>query len=248
LWITVNAATTHTFDPLIKCQPTINWQITAQNATELTANFGGLGISVPERTKQKDQFAEEIYCLRRYLFPLANRGLLDFPIELVKRETPDFVFSWRSGNSVGLEVTKATRAEFEADLTRLDRDQKTRDYVSDSTTGAMLLSEAGWMGKAFETEWITYVLGSISAKLADFASYSVTECDLLIYDNTPLPAPDLKTVAEGVRLQFANEPLADKNGHSFRVISVILDPWVIYDVAHKPQVLRYDSAWDAPAD
>jgi hypothetical protein len=119
----------------------------------LTANFHGLGISVPERTKQKDQFAEEIYCLRRYLFPLANKGLLEFPIELVKAETPDFIFTRRDDNSVGLEVTKATREEFEADLTRLHRRQKTKDYVSDSATGAMLLSEAGWIGNAVETEW-----------------------------------------------------------------------------------------------
>jgi hypothetical protein len=220
----------------------MSWQITAQNATELTANFGGLGISVPERTKQKDQFAEEIYCLRRYLFALANKGLLEFPIELVKGETPDFIFTWREGNRVGLEVTKATREEFEADLTRLDRRQKTRDYVSDSATGAMLLSEAGWVGDAVEIEWIAYVLGSISAKLRDIASYSVAECDLLIYDNTPLVAPKLNTVMEAVRLQCANEPLADKNGRSFRVISLIHDPWLIYDIAGKPQVLRYDAA------
>jgi hypothetical protein len=57
-----------------------SWAITAGNVAELVANFGTLGVSVPGRTERKDQFAEEVYCLRRYLFPLAYSGLLEFPI------------------------------------------------------------------------------------------------------------------------------------------------------------------------
>jgi hypothetical protein len=187
-----------------------NWKITAQNAGELAVNFGSLGIRVPARTDKKDQFAEEMYCLRRYLFPVANNGLVAFPIELVKQETPDFVFTSSGAEPVGLEVTKATREQFEADLTRLDRGQKTRDYVSDLATRAMHLDEPGWVGGAAETEWIIYVLGSVSQKLSVIATYSVAECDLLIYDNTPLPSPDLNSVAEGIKLHFASAPLADK--------------------------------------
>ena len=47
----------------------------------------------------------------------------------------------------------------------------------------------GWAGNAVETEWVSYILGSISNKLPDIASYPVEESDLLIYDNTPLAAP-----------------------------------------------------------
>jgi hypothetical protein len=225
----------------------ISWRMTARNVAELSAGFGGLGINVPPRTERKDQFAEELRCLRRYLFPLADKGLLEFPIEVVKHEPPDFICRSRTGESIGLEVTKATRKEFEADLTRWHRQQATRHYVSDQATGTMFLDVLGWAGDAVETEWVGYIRSSIADKLSDIASYSVAECDLLIYDNTPLPAPNLKTVAEGVRLQFVKEPLADKEGRSFRVISVIRDPWLIYDIARKPQVLRYDVAWDGPA-
>jgi hypothetical protein len=115
-----------------------SWRLTAGSAAELAANFGAFGITVPTRIEKKDQFAEEAYCLRRYLFPLAHSGLLEFPIEIVKHETPDFVFTSRGGNGIGLEVTKATREEFEADLTRFHRQQETRNYVSDLESGTML--------------------------------------------------------------------------------------------------------------
>ena len=210
------------------------------------ANFGAFGISVPSRTEKKDQFAEEVRCLGRYLFPLAHSGFLTFPMTVVKQEAPDFISTW-GVNTIGLEVTKATEQEFEADLTRFNRQQKTRHYVSDLDTGTMLLGVLGWAGDSIETEWVSFVLDSIAKKLADLASYSIGKCDLLIYDNTPVPAPDVKKAAEGGRLHFVKEPLADKNGQSFRVISVIRDPWLTYDIARKPQELRYDAAWDATA-
>jgi len=223
------------------------WQITAGNTAELAANFNAFGITVPARTEKKDQFAEEVYCLRRYLFPLAHSGLLEFPIEIVKHETPDFVSTSRSGDGIGLEVTKATREEFEADLTRFHRQQETENYLSNPNTGMMALDILGWAGDSVETEWVSYILGSISNKLPDLPSYPVEECDLLIYDNTPLPAPNLQMAAEGVRLQFVKEPLTDEHGRVFRVISVIRDLWLIYDIARKPQLLQYDVAWNTPA-
>jgi hypothetical protein len=107
----------------------------------------------------------------------------------------------------------------------------------------MLFNVLGWAGDSVEAEWAAFVLDSILSKLPDLVSYPVTECNLLIYDNTPLPAPDLKKSAEAVRLRFAKEALADENGRLFRAISVIRDPWLIYDIARKPEVLRYDPAW-----
>jgi hypothetical protein len=112
----------------------------------------------------------------------------------------------------------------------------------------MLLYVLGWVGNTVEIQWVRFVLDSISDKLAAVASYSVGECDLLIYDNTPLPVPDLKTAAEGDRLRFVKETLADGNERSFRAISVIRDAWLIYDIARKPQMLRYDVAWDNTTD
>ena len=188
--------------------PTTNvWQITARDPVELSARFGAVGIRVPARTEPKDQFAEEMYCLRRYLFPLAHRGLLRFPLTVVKSETPDFILNWPQDTmAIGLEVTKATRQEFEADLTRFDREQETKHYPSDPAEGTMDLSVAGWAGNDRERELVEYILVSNLDKLEGIDTYSVGGCDLLIYDNTPTVAPNLNAVAEAVRLNLSEGP------------------------------------------
>jgi hypothetical protein len=223
------------------------WQITAGDPVELFAQFGAVGIRVPARTEPKDQFAEEMYCLRRYLFPLAHNGLLRFPLTAVKSETPDFILNWPQDTmTIGLEVTKATRQEFEADLTRFDLEQETKHYPSDRAEGTMDLSVAGWAGDAVERELAEYILASSSDKLEDIDTYAVGKCDLLIYDNTPTAAPNLKVVAEAVRLNLSATSPSSKNGRRFGIVSVIRDPWLIYNIAGPYQILAYKPEWGVP--
>ena len=222
------------------------WRISARDKVELFSQFGSLGIRVPDRTKPKDQFAEEMYCLRRYLFPLAHNGLLKFPLTAAKSETPDFILEWPQERTIGLEVTKATRQEFEADLTRLDRKQTTKHYSSDPAAGAMDLSVAGWAGNALEAEWVEYVLASVANKLEDIDTYSVSGCDLLIYDNTPTGAPNLNMAVEAVRSKLPGSFPGSNNRRRFGVVSVIRDPWLIYDIAGPQRVLAYKPEWGVP--
>jgi hypothetical protein len=229
------------------------WRISACDKFELFSQFGSLGIRVPDRTQPKDQFAEEMYCLRRYLFPLAHDGLLKFPLTVAKSETPDFILEWPHERTIGLEVTKATREEFEADLTRLDRKQTTKHYSSDPAAGAMELSATGWAGNAPEAEWAEYVLATIADKLKDIntysvssCTYSVSSCELLIYDNTPTGAPDLNNAVEAVRLKLSGSFPGASNGRRFGVVSVIRDPWLIYDIAGQHRILAYKPQWGVP--
>jgi hypothetical protein len=222
------------------------WQITARDPAELFSQFGSVGIRVPARTEPKDQFAEEMYCLRRYLFPLAHNGLLRFPLMTVKNETPDFTLNWPQEMTIGSEVTKATRQEFEADLTRFDREQETKHYPSDPAAGTMDLSVAGRAGNAVERELVEYILASNLNKLEGIDTYSVGGCDLLIYDNTPTGAPDLNVVAEAVRLNLSGSSPSSKNGRRFGIVSIISDPWLIYNIAGPYQILAYKPKWGAP--
>jgi len=230
---------------LMASPPKPPWQITARDPAELFSQFGLLGIRTPGRTGPKDQFAEEIYCLRRYLFPLADSGLLRFPLTAAKSETPDFILKWPQGKTIGLEVIKATRQEFEADLTRFDQKQETKHYPSDPAAGTVELSSAGWAGNAVEGEWVEYVLASIASKLEDIDTYSVGGCDLLIYDNTPTGAPDLNMVAEILRLKLSTSQRGH-SGRAFGVISVIRDPWLIYGIGEAYKILAYKPEWGVP--
>jgi hypothetical protein len=166
-------------------------------------------------------------------------------LAVIKDESPDFIVT-SPGRVFGLEVTKATRQEFEADLTRLHRCQSTKSYPSDPAEGVMDLSVSGWADDAVEKECEGYYLGSIREKANDLDSYAVVQCDLLIYDNTPTAAPDLSKVAASIRLQLSASPLQSANGGSFGVESVIRDPCLIYDIAGASRRLRYKPEWDTP--
>jgi hypothetical protein len=58
------------------------WRISAQDRAGLFTEFGVFGISVPDRARSKDPFAEELYCLRsanrsmwrKYLLPDSRLG------------------------------------------------------------------------------------------------------------------------------------------------------------------------------
>jgi hypothetical protein len=91
-----------------------SWRISADNPPDLMTKFGTLGISVPDRTQPKDQFAEEVYCLRRYLFPLANAGFLEFSLGVVKQDPPDFMFAWHDARNTVSRSHQGDEARIDA--------------------------------------------------------------------------------------------------------------------------------------
>lgn len=217
--------------------PGVQWHITIRDPADLRTQFGTVGAAVPTRNEPKDQFAEEAYCLRRYLVALADAGVLTFPVIVSKGETPDFIVTCADGEAVGLEVTKATRKEFEADLTRFSRNQKTKDYPSDQVAGAMVLSISGWIRDQAEKELAGYIIAAIREKTADLDSYPLSQAALLVHDNTPTPAVNLETVADVVRRELVNNPILSPLARSFRKISVIREPKLIYDIAGTCRIL-----------
>jgi hypothetical protein len=212
------------------------WQIKVVDKAELFAQ--SFGIRVPPRTAPKDQLAEEVYCLRRLLFPLAETGLLPFPLIITKSESPDFILN----DGIGLEITKATKGD--SDLTRFERDQDTKHYASDREAGTMTLSFGGWCNDV-ETEWVNYIAGSIRDKLESIDKYSTSRCGLVVYDNTPLAAPDLNRGVKMLRSQLSLGPMRSKSGKGFQVISSIREPRLIHDVTGQCRRLKYRPEFDA---
>jgi hypothetical protein len=43
------------------------------------------------------------------------------------------------------------------------------------------------------------------------------------------------------------DPLRSAKGQSFGVISVIRDPWLVYDIGGTPAILKYNPEWDIPS-
>ena len=105
---------------------------------------------------------------------------------------------------------------------------------------------AGWTGNALEAEWAEYVLASVADKLGDIDTYSVSDCDLLIYDNTPTGAPEPEHRCGSAWVRIFQEFSEQQQQHHFGVVSVIRDPWLIYDIAGPHRLLAYRPEWGVP--
>ena len=90
------------------------------------------------------------------------------------------------------------------------------------------LSESGWVGDEPERQWGTLVRGAIEKKLAKVARFRpASSYDLLVYDDTPLPAVDRRKVLTKLAPWVAD---LKRRTPTFRRISVIISLDVLFDV------------------
>ena len=82
---------------------------------------------VPRRTEGRRHWHEEQYCLGVYLLALSRHGLLDYPFAVKRGESPDFIFTEKSGEVIGLEVTRATEPWLQREMTSADREYRLKN-------------------------------------------------------------------------------------------------------------------------
>src|SRR4029077_1445475 len=78
--------------------------------------------TVPMRAECRKHYHEEQYAAALYLLLLGRHGVLSYPLRLDEGESPDFMLGWPSGETSGLEVTRATTAPFQHVMTELDQE------------------------------------------------------------------------------------------------------------------------------
>ncbi|MGH7947744.1 MAG: hypothetical protein ACREQF_00760 [Candidatus Binataceae bacterium] len=114
-----------------------------------------------------------------------------------------------------------------------------------------LLARHGWAGDEPEQQWCSLVRAAIEAKTAKLPKYRpATHHELVIYDDTPLPAVDRRMVLE--RLREPVRTLCERKKPSFRTISVIVSLDLLYDLGGEPRIIPFID-WlarrsDAPDD
>ena len=81
---------------------------------------------VPGRTEGRKPYHEERYCLGLYLLALATHELLPYPLSVDHDDSPDFMLLWPSGESTGLEVTRAADESQQAAKTVAEREYRRR--------------------------------------------------------------------------------------------------------------------------
>ncbi len=207
--------------------------------------------SVPGRTEGRKHYHEERYSLGLYLLALAEHELLTYPLQVEQgkqHESPDFMLTWPSGELTGLEVTRATEQWLQRTMTASEKEYGRRT-IEVAVSGeepepvCIPLSQRGWVGDEAEGEWRSLVQRAIEQKLAKLPQFRpASRHDLLIYDDTPLPAIDRRKVLAAIS-PWARK-LHDKSP-TFGKISVVISLDVLFDLGGACRIFPYID-WSAP--
>jgi hypothetical protein len=190
---------------------------------------------VPKRTDGRTPKQYERYYLGLYLLGLANHELLSYPIVVAEDESPDFILIRESGETAGLEVTRATDQDLQRWLTRAEKEHP--------GGRAIVPSPMGYAGDRLENEWCNFVREGIEKKVAKLCEYRpAARHDLLISDDTRAGSGDRRRVlailAPWARDLKRKEPRLGK-------ISVVASLDVLYDIGGESRIFPYIH-WSAP--
>lgn len=213
----------------------------ASDETELRQVLEKIDIPVPRRTQGRKASHRERNTLVHFLRALLPAGLLEYPLTITKDEKPDLLVVEGDQPQVGWEISEAGDAEHQAAATRLDS----------APTGSGLeeaelrlpgeeLRGRGYISDEPERLWVEDVLRIVDRKTRSLQDYSITPCDLVIYDNTRYRSVTgwtvdqlLDRLAAGAR-EWQSSSKFDKN---YRRISVVRERVSLYDVTGTRQLL-----------
>lgn len=206
------------------------------------AEFWSKVREVPRRTEGRTHKQYERHYLGIYLLALADNKLLSYPLKIEEpdskgqgQKSPDFMLVWESGETTGLEVTRATDEELQRWMTRAEKEHPEGSAIMDSPHG--------YAGDQLEQEWCGLVRRAIEKKVALFPGYRpASRYDLLVADDTRMGAGDrrksIAILTPWVRELKQKEPKVGK-------ISVVASLDVLYDIGGEVRIFPYIE-WSAP--
>lgn len=203
---------------------------------------------VPARIDGRGDRPEERYCLGVYLLALARHRLLAYPFSVSQGNRPDFVFTWESGQITGLEVTRATEQWLQREMTAGEREWRRRQVAAaasgkEAEPVVIPLSAPGWVGDEAEEQWCALVRRIVEAKIKLLPSFRTAERhDLLVYDDTPLPAVDRRKVLAGLAPWARGLKQA---APTLGKTSVIISLDLLFDVGGESRLFPYIE-WSEP--
>jgi hypothetical protein len=224
------------------------WKFTS--VAEIERFWRGV-CSVPGRTQGRKHYQQERYSLGLYLLALAEHELLTYPIQVEQsrqHESPDFMLTWPSGELTGLEVTRATEQWVQRAMTASEKEHGRRT-VEVAASGeeakpvCIPLSNAGWVDDKAEVEWCSLIRKAIEQKLPKLPKFGpASRHDLLVYDDTPLPAVDRRRVLSAISPWTRR---LNEKSPAFGKISVIISLDVLFDLGGACRIFPYID-WSVP--
>lgn len=219
-------------------------EVLCQSAEDLLRLFGEIDTTVPSRaTKSRKPYHRERFCIVRYLSTLAAASRLQFPLRIVKSESPDFLL-FSPNELVGLEITEAGTRKGQEALTRLSK----------SPPGTLLEGEAGlrppgkplrgrgYAGDEAERELCDLVMQAFEKKTTTLNKAHFQTADryeLLIYDNSHVGLmAEMEDLAPLLKTAFSSWCPEIQPQRRFSLISLLRDSRVLYDCTGDASILN----------
>jgi hypothetical protein len=194
--------------------------------------------AIPMRAQGGTHPDEDRYAAGLYLLWLGRHGLLSYPFGLDQGESPDFMLTWQSGETSGLEVTRATTGAFQKVMSELDRESIRRDKEAKAKGVEPDVASVDWDISSDSDErvhkWCDQMLQAIRRKLEKLPKYRVaTYHDLVIHQDTSEPIFPGNERREALRALAPVKDLQFQFPQRFHTISIITSSDVEYDIARK---------------
>ena len=182
--------------------------VRANNRGELFRLLESIDIRVPPRNKGRTTEHCETWSICRLLATLAKHDKIDYPIQLTKRERPDFLLM-AGERCIGIEVTEVINQEYAkaTTLPEADTDGSVIDpslfkwgtpprklHDLRSIVCRKKLTGPGWEGTSVESEYADAIFNVITLKTEKLQTQSFekfAENWLAVYCNITLPVLDL---------------------------------------------------------
>jgi hypothetical protein len=202
--------------------------------------------TVPMRAEGRRHHHEEQYAVGLYLLLLRRHGLLSYPFHLDEAESPDFMLTWPSTETSGLEVTRATTQPFQKVMSDIDREYVRRKKTAraegtEAEPVSVIYNPLGWTDGQCVRNWCDQVLEATIRKLGKLAEFrQAAHHDLLIYNDADVPLfPGREREQTFDTVASELKRLESRYAQSFRSISVLMSLDVEYDVGRNRQLLVY---------
>ena len=168
--------------------------IRASSSDDLLTKLRAVNTTVPPRHCGRTKEHTEQAAICNFLAAFAEENMFDYPLDVVRREQPDFILSSSLGR-IGIEITEAVRrsdAHVDSKGTGAVRMINKEPSLNESLTSeeAKEIAEGkqpdapGWEGNEVEDRWADDMFSIIVKKKEKFTNYE--RCNknwLYIYDN-----------------------------------------------------------------
>jgi hypothetical protein len=231
-------------------------RITAKDSQELKVQLSELMLKVPKRSKGRKTPHTEFWTMSRFLSSYADSDLFTFPLTIFHRDKPDFQIT-ENNKQTGIEITESIPEIYAYVLALAEKHfPKARIEPSMFLRDSFKRNKSEWLeilkksqdrlvglpvnGDKIEQDWAEWIFEDVTSKTKKLNSNNYEKFIynfLLIYDNLPHVANDIKIQLSYLKPKMHDYWKSNKNGFKFENIFIISE-FFIFDFTNSALNVR----------